>query len=56
MRSLSIEALARKVSVYDMTYLDVARRHKAVVVTADDGLAPNGARENLAIHVRDYHP
>jgi len=54
--AILIEALARKVSVYDMTYLDVARRHKAVVVTADDGLAPNGARENLAIHVRDYHP
>lgn len=51
-----IEALARRISVYDMTYLDVARRHKAVGVTADDGLAVNGARENLAIHVRDYHP
>lgn len=50
-----IEALARKVSVYDMAYLDVARRHKAIVVTADEGLAANGARENLAIHVRDYH-
>ena len=51
-----IEALARKISVYDMTYLDVARRHQAVVVTADDGLAANGARESLAIHVRDYRP
>ena len=54
--AILIEALARKISVYDMTYLDVARRHRAVVVTADDGLAANGARENLAIHVRDYHP
>lgn len=54
--AILIEALARRISVYDMTYLDVARRHKAVVVTADDGLALNGARENLAIHIRDYHP
>lgn len=53
--AILVEALARKISVYDMTYLDVARR-RAVVVTADDGLAANGARENLAIHVRDYQP
>ena len=51
-----IEALARRISVYDMTYLDVARRHQAIVVTADEGLAVNGKREHLAIHIRDYHP
>ena len=54
--AILIEALARRTSVYDMTYLEVARRHRAVVVTADDGLAANGARENLAIHIRDYRP
>lgn len=54
--AILIEALARRISVYDMTYLEVARRHRAIVVTADDGLAANGARENLAIHIRDHRP